>query len=162
MPGKKGLLIAIPVLLVLGGGGFYGAAVTGLLKVPGITPKAKLSAAKMYGEGANKMYGEGKDSKVASVKPRPKAKPKPTPKPRPTHLDDPVKGAAAVAEVWNGMEPAQLIKIVADWSDSDLALVMAGMDTTKASELLAGLPPKRASNVSRAIEAYASKVPIKD
>lgn len=163
MPGNKTLLIAIPLALVVIGGGVYGAATMGLLKIPGITPKSKMGKiAKLYGEAGGKMYGEDKDKFAASI---PKRKPRPeTPKPTPkaTYTVDAAKGAAAVAEVWNGIDTPQLVAIVKDWKDEELALVLANMDSGKASELLAAMESKRASKVSQELQALNSRVPISE
>lgn len=158
---KTGVLIGgVVLLLVLGGGGFVGAAYMGYVKVPGITPKAKLAA-------ANKMYGE--KPAVPAPKPRTevkvaKATPPPAPKPRPvakpTHTVDPSAGAQRVADVWGAMEVEALLPIVADWRDDDLARVLSLMDDGKTGELLAQLEPKRASRITKALQEVSSRIPI--
>ncbi len=159
---KTGLIIGVVVgLLVLGGGGFVGAAYMGVVKVPGITPKNKLIAAnKLYGEkgaGAAKPGAKPEPKKVAKLTPPPKPKPV---APKPTHTIEPEMGAQRVADVWSGMESDALVAIVADWRDNDLARVLALMDDQKTGELLAKLEPKRASRLTKALQAESSRVPV--
>ncbi len=165
MPGKKGLMIAIPLVLVIGGGGFYGAAVTGLLKVPGITPKSKLGAKNLYGEAGAKLYGEQKDPVVAKETPSAPVVPVRNahlPKIEPIVQTDEAKGAEAIAEIWGSIESPKLVLIAGDWTDEDLAKVFANLEVDKAAEVLSLLDPKRASTISALIQEQASVVMAKN
>lgn len=155
---KKGLVIGLVVgLLLLGGGGFVGAAYMGLVKVPGITPKSKLAknAASQYkADPKDAKKKEPEKPKVATPAPKPKAPPKPK---EPTL--DPDAGDQRVADVWSQMEVAQLAEVVKDWRDPELARVLVKMDEKRTAELLSLIEPRRASRLSRAIQAESSRVP---
>jgi len=158
-PNKKGgkgkIIIILVVVLVLLGGGFFGLAFTGVVKVPGITPKSKL-------QRAQALYGEKKEE----VKPAPKkVAPKPSPENRPATPPTPApkldmeKGAAAVAEIWNALPPEKVVEMSKDWSDEDLARVLALMEIERTASILSLLPPKKASDLSERIQRRAATPP---
>lgn len=154
---KKVLLILIPILL-LGGGGAYFAATKGMINIPGITPKKKV---------ANQLYQEGKEPEPSGEVQNPTEEPE-TKKPEPPAepLEDPKLGQAKVAALWNEMDEATLEKLIADWKDDDLAPILAAMSGEKVTKLITRIAqsnPKRASSLTRAIQAEASKIePPKD
>ena len=53
-----------------------------------------------------------------------------------------------------------IFAIVKDWQDKELAVVLANMDSGKASELLGAMEPKRASKISQELQILNSRVPI--
>ena len=132
-----------PVIIIVGAliiaGGVVGAAKTGMINIPGLSPKPKPTSSKGH---------KPPDQAVSAGDPKPEFE------------VDSDKGAAAVAEVWNGVETSRLVQIVEGWNDTDLARVVSNMDGSKASELLAALPADRASRVSQQIQDMASRVPV--
>lgn len=164
MPGKA-VLIGIPLVVILAGGGVFGAARLGFLQIPGVTPPKKKANAQLYGEAASKLYGEQKEEAGKSKKPVQAASQSPAPKtprltPKPTHREDPERGAEAVAEVWGSMENEKLIALMSDWNDADLARVLRVMEPRKTAELLALMEATRASRLSREMQRQASQVPL--
>ena len=137
---KKLLLIVIP-LLVIGGGSVVGLAMSGKIKIAGLTPKNLM---------ADKPKVDAKATKTAEPK---KAAP---PKDEPP-ADNPAKGQSALAKLWNEIDTAKLKEITATWKVSDLAPVLMKMDEGKVSEFIAELEAKRASEVSQEIQKLASK-----
>ena len=149
-------MILVPVVL-LGGGAFF-AATKGMINIPGVTPKKKVTA----------MYGEGKDAApaasdsapaVSSSEPEPEASTS-TSEPVPVPTEDPKLGQSKVAALWNEMDVASLVKTIEDWKDEELAPILNAMNTEKVTELLqkmAGSDAKRASRLTKALQAEASK-----
>ena len=157
---KKVILIVVPLLLLIGGG-VFGAAKMGFLKIPGITP-VKKKGANLY--GAQKLYGEANDPKVAvkpkeAPKPKPKPKSKPKSEPKPEFIRDENVGAEAIAELWNEMPADKLVAMVKDWENDNLARVFRFMDAGQSTKILASLDPKRASSIVKIMQAQASQVP---
>ncbi|MBL8060932.1 MAG: hypothetical protein JNK63_09485 [Chthonomonas sp.] len=144
-----------PIIAIVGAvilaGGFVGAAKTGVIKVPGLTPAPKAVAKK-----------PAETKPVAKKTRKSVSEPVETPEPKPEFTVDADKGAAAVAEVWNGVDTGRLALIVSDWNDTELARVMFNMDSGKASQLLAALPSDRASRVSLQLQDMASQVPVEN
>jgi hypothetical protein len=149
---KKLLLIGIPLLAVISA--VAGLAVMGIIKVPFLKGRPK---------DAKPTAGAKKPPQTAKPKPPPTpSTPKPTLPAKQTpsaSTSDPAKGVKKVAKLWNEMEVAKLQELTADWTEPDLARVLAQMETEKVAELLAALPPKRASALTRAIQREASRVP---
>ncbi len=144
---KKILMIVVPVLLI--GGGVVGAAMMGMIDIPGLSPvkkKAKAAAS----------YTEAKDEKPL-VKKNPPAEPKPAEtKPPELDLD---KGRKKLAKLWNEMDAASILLIAADWKDDELAQQMKFLDASKASELLAQMKPAQASKISKMLQKLHAAVP---
>ena len=166
--GKKGFMLGVIIgLPLIGGGAFVGLAMTGVLKVPGLTPKSKLAAglygeaASLYGEAAS-LYSEPEELEIeAEVEEKP-APPPATPvvaEPPPT---DPEAGAKKLAKVWNAMETPQLLAISKEFKDADLALVMSKMETEASAALLSALDAKRAAAVSKELQRLGSLVPVEE
>ncbi len=155
---KKLLMILVPVVL-LGGGAFF-AATKGMINIPGVTPK----------KAANALYGEGKDAAQPSTaeststsEPEPEVSVSatdPTLAPGLVNETDPKLGQSKVAALWNEMDVASLEKTILDWKDEELAPILNAMNTEKVTELLqkiAGSDAKRASRLTKALQAEASK-----
>lgn len=142
-PVRTILMIIGPLVLI--GGGMIGAALFGVINVPGLTPAKKTKAT----AGANELYAEVPAQKLASPVAKKVRPPIPKPEPPKPDLDS---GAKQVAKLWNGIPTERLKDIVKEWSDDDLARVLRKMDTDKAVELLAALDAKRASSLSRLIQ----------
>lgn len=146
---KKKLLVigAVVLVLLLSVGGGVGFAV-----VKGLGPFAK--------KGGKPAPVE--KPKVAARRPAPKP-PEPETRVRvipPTTRIDPEEGAARLAKLWNELEADQLLAILKDWKDPELARVAARMDPGKVAEVLATMPPRRASSLSREMQRVASVVPV--
>lgn len=172
---KTGLFIAggIAAVIVIGGG-VVGAAVMGVIKIPGLTPKGKGSA--LYGEAA-KMYGEGgelaikledpdkkasdpQDKQEAESKPStPAPAKKPAVKKAEAPTTDPELGAKKLAQVWNGIDPIKLALISEEYSEKDLAMILNKMDAGKVAKLLAELEPKKAATISKRMQELGSVLP---
>lgn len=153
---KKGILIGVVGLVLLGGGGFVGAAYMGIVKVPGITPKSKLkNALSMYKTDPKK---DVPAPVVKKTPPKPKIETVPPKPPKEEPKVDELAGAQHVADVWSQMEIEKLGPILATWKDSDAARVLVLMDASQTAQLLATMDAKRASALSRAIQNEASKV----
>lgn len=153
---KKPIILILIVLIVVLAGAFFGLAFSGILKIPGITPKAKM---KKVAAAAN-LYAEKKDP----APPKPAAKPEPTPENKPAEEPPPepkideAKGAAALAEVWADLPEAKIIEITKGWKTEELARVLALLEPKKTASVLALMPPKQASDVSQEIQRQASIV----
>ncbi|MBS1714737.1 MAG: hypothetical protein JST30_10425 [Armatimonadetes bacterium] len=149
--GKKLLLLVLPVIVL--GGGFVGLAVTGIVKVPGLTPK-KPQVKPMYGETAKKDEAPKKEPE------KPKAKPddKPAVAAAPPPKIDAEAGAKKVGQLWNGVPTPQLVEIVKSYKDDELAKVLVLMDPEKVAELLAAVDAKRSAKLSKELQKVASIV----
>jgi hypothetical protein len=177
---KKKLALILFLLPLLAGGVVVTLALTRVINIPGLTPKKKKKPTtlaqndpkKDLAKDGNAKDGSAKDasakdpetdkasgtSKVgkpsASTKPpTPKAPPKQTPA-----TEDLDKGATKLAAVWAEMKPDDLVKIIPNYKDSELALVLKKMDESAVAELLAKLKPERAATLSRAIEVSAGQL----
>jgi hypothetical protein len=149
---KKLLLILLPFLILVSLGVVFGLNYVGILKIPFLPHMKKVV----------KKTGKQPVAK-APVKPAP---PKPTPvvteapKPKPKVVVPPPDveaGAKKLAGLWNSMEAPQLLAIVANWKESELAHVLVKMDSDKVSELLGAMDPAKASSLSHAIQVEAAK-----
>ena len=145
--GKKGLVIGLVVFVVflaVGGG-------VGFAMFKGLGPFAKKSA-----------KPAPEKPKIATRRPAPKP-PEAASRVRvipPTTKLDPAEGAARLAKLWNELESDKLLAIAKDWKDPELARVAARMDPGKVAEILAAMPPRRASSLSREMQRVASVVPV--
>jgi hypothetical protein len=147
---KKPLIIVAAVVPILLGGGVVGAAMAGVINIPGLTPK-KAKPAALYGEPTLPTVPP-KDVKPAPKRPSPTVKVDAVAK-------DAVKGAKKLASLWNNLPVEKLVELAAAYSDDELARVVLVMDPEKASELLAGLEAKRAAALSKQVQDKASIVP---
>lgn len=156
----KALTLIVVVALV--GGLVVGAAMTGMVNIPGLTPAKKKA-------GAEAQYASDKDPKTDKTAAKKDAKPEkakpiaPPPKAAVKTLapkTDPEIGYKKVAKLWNAMD-AQKIKeqIGKGWKDAELARIFLKMDNDKVAEVLASLEPARATGLLKAIQAEASKAP---
>jgi hypothetical protein len=149
---KKLLLIGIPLLAVISA--VAGLVMMGIIKVPFLKGKPK-----------NPKPVAGAKKPTQTIKPKPPPMPEtakpalPAKQSSSAPTSDPAKGVKKVAKLWNEMEVAKLQELTTDWTEPDLARVLAQMETEKVAELLAALPPKRASALTRAIQREASRVP---
>ena len=150
---KKVIFIVLPILLL--GGGFVGLAITGIIKVPGLTPK-KAKAGSLYGENAAKVYTEPK-TEVVVTKPD-ETKPKVAPVVEVVKTD-PEKGAKKIAQLWNNIPTVKLAELSKLYKDNELADVLVQMDPEKVAELLALLDAKRSAKLSKELQRVASVVP---
>lgn len=64
---------------------------------------------------------------------------------------DSIAGEVAVAKLWTDIDAKKLAKITAEFRPFELAPILMRMKTTQVAELLAEMPPERASAVSREI-----------
>lgn len=155
----KKILIAIPVLLVLGGGGVVGVAVLGLVKVP-FLPFGKKGLAPPADDGKGGPFAgwlvsaDGYARQAAYVPPKPPTPPAPPP--------DPGPGEARLAGLWTELPTDRLVMLVEKWPRPAVGRILALMDDKPVTDLLAALPPEKAADLSRAVasatDEKASKV----
>ncbi|HVT14420.1 MAG TPA: hypothetical protein VHE55_19310 [Fimbriimonadaceae bacterium] len=155
----KWLLILAPVVII---GVVAGLGFTGVIQIPGLTPKKAL-------KGASAMYAQ-KDGKPVvkkeeTSKPPPIGTPAKKTPPKKALSKGPQKdieqGADALAAVWDNIETPELLKIAAKWKDEDFARVLAHMNADKVAEILqtmAQTKPERASKLSQVIQDQGSIV----
>ncbi len=153
---KKLIMIGLPVLILAVGAGLV---LTGVVNIPGLSPKKATAK-------ANSAYTEAKDPKIDPKKDPPakvaEAKPKPpAPKVDATVMieNKPEVGQKKLAKLWNEVEVSALKDMIKDWKETELAAVLIRMDAAKVAELLSALEPKRASALSRELAKQASLVP---
>jgi flagellar motility protein MotE (MotC chaperone) len=153
---KKVIIILLPILLLGAGAGL---ALTGVINIPGISPKAKAKATQLYTEATDTKVAEKKLEKPAVIVPK-KENPKP-PKVDASVLveNKPEVGQKKLAKLWNEIEAPALISLVKDWKDNEVAGIFMKMDSAKVAEVLGSLDPKRASAISRELQKQASIVP---
>ncbi len=149
-------MIVVPVVLIAA---VAGLAVSGVINIPGISPKKKVNAAAaLYSE-------KDKNPPVAKkTTPPPLKTEKPLPKPVVQVITkDPKKGEEALAAVWSEVKEPELAKITSTWKDDELAKVLSHMESDKVAKYLAYLAkgdpdtkvdpdPKRASVLSRKLQ----------
>jgi flagellar motility protein MotE (MotC chaperone) len=147
---KLGLLIGLPiVLLLVAAGTAFGLAKTGIINIPGLSPKKKTKAIKV----------ETKKKTRRAAK---------TPQENPIIASaakvtiNEQEGAMKLAESWNEIPTDKLLKVASQWSPGELAIVLKEMDPEKVASLLGAMPPKLSSIVSRSLKEVASKIPVKD
>lgn len=145
---KKILFIVLPVVLI--GGGAVGAAMMGVINIPGLTPAKKKSA-------ATAQYTEEKEAEPMVENSPPEEEMPPAPIAEAEPPPDLEKGRRGLAKLWNEMEVPTLIAIVADWKDEELAAQLRYLEPEKTAELLSGLKPGRASKLSRLLQEIVAK-----
>lgn len=133
------MVMIVVVLLVLGGT-VIGLGMTGIVEIPGLSPKKKKKAVPTVEE-----------VKTEAKAPTPKM-PKPAPKAKP---GDPAKGYEAVAQIWNEMDINTLLPMTEKWRDDELAPILAKMDGGKVVELLSQMKTERAALLTRALQRIA-------
>lgn len=147
---KKGPLIVMIVAPLVLGGGVVGAALTGAVNIPGLTPKKGKPPAG---------YGEKKDEKPVAKKPAAPPEEEPA-KPAKEPTTDPELGAKKLAQLWNNVETTKLVAIAKGYRDDDLAPILVKMDPEKVAEVLAAIEPARATKLSQQIQSEASVPPV--
>ncbi len=185
---KKGgietlLIIVLVLLLIVVAVG--GAGLLGVIHIPGITPAKKnmpprsamskinkASLAPSFTKKSPKLTHKSNihtPSKLTYQATPPTAHPAPAPvlkQPPTTHPSaspqppktDPTLGAKKIATLWDQMETKELVVIVKNWNNLELAEVIMQMSPSKASALLSALNPKRASQISKIIQQEGSIV----
>jgi hypothetical protein len=142
---KKLLFALVPLLI---GGGVVGAALLGLIHIPGLTPtKPKTN---LY--AADAQYTEPAGPGPVEPQPQAKDKAKPPPPPPAEPKRDLAAAAKKVARVWNDVPPAELSAICKGWKDEDLARVLLAMDPEKSAALIAEIArsdPNRATKLTQ-------------
>lgn len=164
--GKKGLIIALAVLVpLLGAGGVLGAAYAGVLKIPGL----KLPGIKTKSVAANYTDSDDKATELAKkeeeskpieveVTAEPEIEPQIIKEPEP--VVDPELGAKKLAAIWNSMNAVDIVRISANYKDPEFARVLSKMESEKVAKVLAEIKdPKRAASISQEIESLASIIP---
>ncbi len=143
--GRLVALVLVPLLALAGGGGGF-AFVRGLGPFGRRKPPPRTAAPKVAVKRTPKPPEKAPSAPAA-------------PAPRPTTRTDPDAGAARLAKLWNEVEGTKLLAIAKDWKDPALARVAARMEPEKVAEILALLPPKRASALSKEMQRLGSVVP---
>lgn len=144
---KKGLIIVIilVVVLILVAVAVVVLAKMGKINIPGLTPKKPPAAA----------------AKKPEVKPNKAPKKKVEEPVEPVVTEAPLndkEGAIKLAAVWNEVPTEGLVKITKSMTPTELAPVLAEMDSEKSAALLAAMDAKTATVVSRELKRVASKV----
>jgi len=132
---KKMLVFVVPVIIA---GAIAGLGLAGIINIPGLTPKKKVTA--------------NLDTKVD--KPKVKAKPRVEPE-KAKIAGDPVKGYKTVAGLWNEMPTPKLVDITAKWREEDLSPILLRMEPEKVVEYLGLLKPEKAASLTKKIQQLA-------
>ncbi len=82
----------------------------------------------------------------------------PHPAPPSVPKTDPTRGAKKIATLWDQITTKELVVIVKNWNNLELAEVIMQMSPSKASALLEALDPKRASRISKIIQQEGSMI----
>ena len=143
---NKAILIAVPAVLVVGGG-VVGAAITGMIEIPGITPEKQK-------QKSDALYTEQKEDAAS----QPLAKKKPPKKEEPIPPDV-VKGRKELAKLWNEVESPVLAKIVEKWPDEQLAHQLRYLDVDKTAEVLSLMKSERAAKLSKTLQSLGAVEP---
>jgi hypothetical protein len=154
---NKALTYILPVV-VLGAG--VGLVMTGVINVPGVSPKAKKAASALYTGGKDPAKKPVAQQTPAVTPPAEKpAEPKVTAVPSKIK---PELGDERLASLWNEIPDAALIELIKDWKDTDVAKVLVKMEDDKVAKVIAGMKDtKRASRLTKALQKEASIVPQK-
>lgn len=131
-----------PIMLLVLGGGIFGAGKMGIVKIPGVSPPKKVQP------------GEATKEAKPETKPKPAVKPKPAKAPPVVEAaprEPAVPEEKKVAQIWNEIPTDKLQLVAAEYKDTELAKVLVHMDGEKAAEVLGALEPKRAAQVSRLV-----------
>ncbi|MGE0001256.1 MAG: hypothetical protein AB7T05_04190 [Fimbriimonadaceae bacterium] len=135
-----------PVMLLILGGGIFGAGKAGMVNIPGVTPPKKAAAGSQDAEKAKedkpKPTAPAKEKKPAAAAPAAAL---------PKNEGPQVPEEKKVAQIWNEIPNETLAKVAGVYKDPELARVLVYMDTEKAAEVLAALEPERAAAVSRLV-----------
>ena len=143
----KALIFILPAIAI----GIGGAAMTGMINVPGLSPqKAKPKVAAKI---------EPPAAKPEPAPPLEKSEPPPKVVAKEEIAIDPDLGQRQLAKLWREIETPKLLVITAKWKDAELAGVMTKMPAAKNAEILSAMPPARASRLSREIQSLASIAP---
>lgn len=146
---NKAVLIAVPAALVVGGG-VVGAAMAGLIEIPGLTPEKQK-------QKSTALYTEDKEETKPSVKKQNTKEREPQKKESiPADL---VKGRKELAKLWNEIESKDLVLIVAKWPDEELAHQLRYLDVDKTAEVLALMKAERAAKLSKTLQSLGSIEP---
>lgn len=166
---KKAAFAIIPLLVA----GVVGAAMVGLIDIPGLSPakRAKPLKATPVVVSAQKFdTGQPPSSTMKNTATPPSSDSHPGADQVSKPKTDPEQGERALGRLWNEMDSDKIIAIIGDWKDADVAKVFSKMDKDKVAEILgalavqpAGNDPKskktnRASVLSKLIEQQASEV----
>lgn len=142
---KKVLLIALPLILI--GGGVVGAAMMGVISIPGVTPaKKKPMAAAQYAETKEE------EPVVQRKDPEPEEAIVPIEPP-----PDMAKGRRSLAKLWNEIDAVAILAITEDWNDDELAEQLRYLAPDKTASLLASMKPERASKLSKLLQMILAK-----
>lgn len=147
------LLIIVVIALV---GMFVIGAKAGIVDIPGLSP------AKKAGQAAKGYASDADPAKVASAEEKPAGdtaagSEKPAEEPTTATAKappvsepeiDPLAGEKSLAKVWKGLDPSAIASMVVTWKDDQLAKQFAAMPAKQVGEILALLPPERASKLS--------------
>ena len=146
----KKALLALPLLLLLGGGGTVGLAALGVVKVPFLPFGKKKGPPPPKDDGrggplaATLALLDSWERQAEATKP-PKAPAPPAPPP------DTGPGETKLASLWNEMPTDKVAALVAKWPEAQLGRILAQMDDEAVTNLLAFLPPARAASLSRTV-----------
>lgn len=149
------LLIIVIIALA---GMFVVGAKTGIVDIPGLSPAKKASkAAQEYAtdaDGEKLASSKGDSAERAEAEPEKAAE---SPANEPGKQKDPVAvapeidplaGEKSLAKIWKGLDAAAIASMISTWKDDQLVRQFAAMPPKQVGEVLALLPPERASKLS--------------
>ncbi|MCH8273675.1 MAG: hypothetical protein IH851_02690 [Armatimonadetes bacterium] len=156
----KFFIIGLSAIIVLGGT-FVGLGYSGIVNIPGISPEKKVkqsvedaeeTAEDQDSEKEDKTEKPSEDSETPAV--AEKAAPE-TPPPAPPEATPPPRrdGTERLAQLWSTMDSEDVVKILDNWQDGDVLLVLVKMEDKKLAAILSALPADRAARFSKGIKA---------
>jgi len=136
-------------------------------KIPGVSlaalfPKAKPGAPAASVKNAPKGADAGSQPRKAQKAPvakrsSPRRPDPPTLVPQAAQtLPEPLKGAKAVAKIWERIEPEKIAEMAGSYRDPQLARILNGMSVKKSAAILAAMDAKRAALLCQEMEKQAS------
>ncbi|MCL6623392.1 MAG: hypothetical protein K6T17_02090 [Fimbriimonadales bacterium] len=141
---KIGIIIAAIVVTL---GLVFGLGFTGIIKIPGITPKK---------QAQNATKEETPEEKVAQTPKEATAKPSNAKNPKQTNPSAPSPnskdGSERLAKIWSLLDAETVAEILKGWNDQDAIPVLTKMEDKKLAEILSALPPERAAKLSQKIK----------
>ena len=161
---SKAVMAIVPVVLVAA---VAGLGFTGVINIPGLTPKKVIKNANLaYAQADEKSVS--KPTKALAQIPAKKEDPKPEKAVPKVAKKDPDQGADTLATVWNEIKTPELIKISANWKDDELAKVLGHMDNSLVAKFLDEMAkggeskpnPVRASKLSKILQDQGSIIKL--
>lgn len=138
----KILMFLLPVIIA---GTVLGLAFSGVIDIPGISPKKKPTKAAAKVEEKPKVEEKKPVVKAKELEKAPQG--------------DSAKGEQAVAAIWNEMNVDKLKDITAKWEDDKLVPILRRMEPDKVVEYLGAIDAERAATLIKLIQKEAETAP---